>query len=80
MAQINVPLSGLLGGESNNDNKYRYYYCIMNSSGSYTCEKREDQPENNKVSQLLSIRKEIPEILDPIIIKYKLTPKINVKK
>ena len=83
MAQINVPtLTGLLGRESDNDNKYRYYHCVMNSSGSYTCEKREvpSQPENNKVSKLVLIRKEIPKILDPMIIKYELTPKINVKK
>jgi hypothetical protein len=83
MDQINVPtLRGFLPGESDNDNKYRYYHCIMNSSGSYTCEKRESPslPENNKVSQLVPIHKLIPEVFDPLVIKNKLIPKIHMKK
>ena len=73
------PLTGLLS-EGDNDNKFRYYHCVLNSSGCYSCEKKKyvTAPESEKVSQLLSIPKAIPEILDPLIIKYQLIPQVKV--
>ena len=69
------------GGLPDNENKYRYYHCVMGTFGDWTCEERNSlSSPGNEVSKCLLIYKSVPKILDPLILNYKNIPKTIVKK
>jgi hypothetical protein len=60
----------------------RFYHCVLNHWGDYTCVKKDypTSPEEGKVSQLIQIHKSVPEVFDPMILKYKLIPGVKVEQ
>lgn len=85
-------LTGLLPAE-NDDNNFRYYHCILTNSADWVCEERYKMtgpgeslkhiasgihPAN--ITKCIPIRSTIPKIFDPLILKYEMIPKVEIKK
>jgi hypothetical protein len=69
------------GTSGNVVENYRWYQCALNCWGDYTCKKTEYPGtihDDKTITRLVSIRKEIPEVFDTIVIKHELTPRVKV--
>lgn len=89
---VHPTLTGILP-EPNNDKKFRYYHCLLTTTGDWTCEERfkmtipgeplahvatNIHPDN--ISKCIPVHSNIPKIFDPLILKYNNIPKVEIKK
>ena len=64
------------------DNTYRYYICHTNWINELICNKVSAQYAESKVNntRIVCIKKYIPEVFDPLILKKRWTPtKVTIK-